>query len=152
MIRNWLLCLVRVYGLQSRPHAPAFQFYSFWESIGLIMILTVCVGSLMPHMPELSVEVPDKLVHLLAYGSLTYWWGMLYPRTAPRWVFSGLFIVLGVTLEFAQRTTGYRTFDILDMVANAGGVLLGRLAVETPLAGLLAALDRLMVRLRAQVG
>ena len=104
------------------------------------MILTVCVGSLMPHMPELSVEVPDKPVHLLAYGSLTYWWGMLYPRTAPRWVFSGLFIVLGVTLEFAQRTTGYRTFDILDMVANAGGVLLGRLAVETPLAGLLAAL------------
>ena len=62
---------------------------------------------------------------------------------------SGLFIVLGVTLEFAQGTTGYRTFDILDMVANACGVLLGRLAVETPLAGLLAALDRLMVSLRA---
>ena len=30
------------------------------------MILAVCVGSLIPHMPELSVEVPDKLVHLLA--------------------------------------------------------------------------------------
>jgi glycopeptide antibiotics resistance protein len=32
---------------------------------------------------------------------------------------------MGIAIEFLQRMTGYRTFDVLDMVANAVGVLLG---------------------------
>ena len=32
---------------------------------------------------------------------------------------------MGVALEFAQGMTDYRTFEILDMVANATGVALG---------------------------
>ena len=30
---------------------------------------------------------------------------------------------MGIALEFLQGMTGYRTFDVLDMAANAAGVL-----------------------------
>jgi len=33
------------------------------------------------------------------------------------------FIAMGIALEFLQGMTGYRTFDVLDMAANAAGVL-----------------------------
>ena len=32
---------------------------------------------------------------------------------------------MGIGIEFLQRMTGYRTFDVYDMAANATGVLLG---------------------------
>ena len=31
--------------------------------------------------------------------------------------------LMGIALEFIQEMTGYRTFDLLDMLANAAGVL-----------------------------
>jgi len=34
-------------------------------------------------------------------------------------------IALGIAMEFVQRAIGYRTFDVLDMAADAIGVLLG---------------------------
>jgi glycopeptide antibiotics resistance protein len=35
------------------------------------------------------------------------------------------FTLMGVTLEFLQGMTGYRSFEVLDMAANTGGVALG---------------------------
>jgi len=106
------------------------------------MVLAVCVGSLAPTIPPLPGNPSDKLEHLVAYACLTWWWGMLYPRNAERWLVCALFIGMGVALEFAQREMGYRVFDVFDMVANGVGALVGRLVVETPIGGLLGALHR----------
>jgi hypothetical protein len=35
------------------------------------------------------------------------------------------FICLGITLEFLQQWTGYRSFELTDMLAGAAGVALG---------------------------
>jgi VanZ family protein len=118
------------------------RYFRLWQAIGVLMVLVVCLASLSPTMPPPPGLHGDKVEHLIAYGSLAYWWGMLYPERTQRWLACLLFILMGIGLEFAQGATGYRTFDVLDMAANTAGALLGRMAVETPFGRLLGALDR----------
>jgi len=118
------------------------RYFRLWQAIGILMVLLVCVASLAPTMPPPPGLHGDKVEHLIAYGSLTYWWGMLYPERVQRWLACLLFILMGVALEFAQQATGYRFLDVFDMAANTLGALLGRMAVETPFGRLLGALDR----------
>jgi VanZ family protein len=47
-------------------------------------------------------------------------------------------VALGIALEYAQRTTGYRSFDIADMVADAAGVAIGWLLAPPRLPNLLS--------------
>ena len=118
------------------------RYFRLWQAIGVLMVVVVCVASLSPTMPPPPGLHGDKVEHLIAYGSLTYWWGMLYPERAQRWLACLLFILMGIGLEFAQRATGYRVLDVFDMAANTVGALLGRMAVETPFGRLLGVLDR----------
>lgn len=67
----------------------------------------------------------DKLGHLAAYGSLMFWFALLYPERALRWRYALGFVAMGIGLEFVQGGLAYRTFDVLDMLANTIGVLLG---------------------------
>jgi VanZ family protein len=118
------------------------RFFRLWRAIGVLMVLVVCVASLAPSLPPPPGIHGDKVEHFIAYGSLTYWWGMLYPQRMQRWLTCLLFILMGIGLEFAQRATGYRVLDVFDMAANTVGALLGRMAVETPFGRLLGALDK----------
>lgn len=118
------------------------RYFRLWRAIGVLMVLVVCVASLAPSLPPPPGIHGDKVEHFIAYGSLTYWWGMLYPQRMQRWLTCLLFILMGIGLEFAQRATGYRVLDVFDMVANTVGALLGRMAVETPFGRLLGALDK----------
>lgn len=116
--------------------------FRLWRAIGVLMVLVVCVASLAPSLPPPPGLHGDKVEHFIAYGSLTYWWGMLYPQRTQRWLTCLLFILMGIGLEFAQRATGYRVLDVFDMAANTVGALLGRMAVETPFGRLLGVLDK----------
>lgn len=118
------------------------RYFRLWRAIGVLMVLVVCVASLAPSLPPPPGIHGDKVEHFIAYGSLTYWWGMLYPQRMQRWLTCLLFILMGIGLEFAQRATGYRVLDVFDMAANTVGALLGRMAVETPFGRLLGALDK----------
>jgi VanZ family protein len=118
------------------------RYFRLWRAIGVLMVLVVCVASLAPSLPPPPGLHGDKVEHFIAYGSLTYWWGMLYPQRTQRWLTCLLFILMGIGLEFAQRATGYRVLDVFDMAANTVGALLGRMAVETPFGRLLGVLDK----------
>ena len=48
---------------------------------------------------------------------------LIYDQRATRLAYATGFIAMGIALEFLQGMTGYRTFDLLDMLANAVGVL-----------------------------
>lgn len=61
----------------------------------------------------------------MAYGSLMLWFCFLYRAAAVRASYAVAFAGMGIALEFVQRTLGYRTFEVQDMVANALGVILG---------------------------
>ena len=78
--------------------------------------------SLTPAPPKVDLEHGDKLGHLAAYGSLMLWFALLYRRR----IFYALgFTAMGVGLEYLQGWTGYRSFEVADMVANTFGVALG---------------------------
>jgi len=99
-----------------------------WLLVGLVIYL-----SLTPHPPEpFSFSNADKLEHGIAYGSLALWFCQIYVSVRSRMIAIIALIGLGIGLEFVQGWTGYRFFDVWDMVANSIGVMLGFLLVLTP--------------------
>jgi len=96
--------------------------------VGWTMLAAIVWLSLTPSPPSLDVTFGDKLGHLAAYGSLMFWFGQLYASRSARAAYALAFALMGVALEFAQATTGYRSFEVLDMAANAAGVALGWVA------------------------
>jgi VanZ family protein len=88
--------------------------------VGVILWL-----SLTPRPPHVDFESSDKVEHFLAYGGLMFWFCQLYPRPRTRLAYAAGFIAMGIAIEFLQRATGYRSFEVMDMVADAIGVLLG---------------------------
>ncbi len=97
-----------------------------WLVIGLLLVAAVIYLSLTPVPPQLQLEFrfADKLEHLLTYSVLMFWFGQLTLQRA-RLLTAGLLILLGVAIEFLQGMTGFRQFDIFDMIANTLGVMLG---------------------------
>lgn len=81
--------------------------------------------SLTPQPPTIDVEQGDKLGHFAAYGLLMLLFCEIYELPRTRLVYAAGFIAMGVALEYLQGMTGYRTFDVFDMVANGIGVALG---------------------------
>lgn len=86
------------------------------------MVAAVVWLSLAPSPPQVDIEGGDKLGHLAAYGVLMFWFAQLYARRMP---WAAAFVAMGVVLEFLQGWLGYRSFEVPDMLANSGGVLLG---------------------------
>ena len=81
--------------------------------------------SLTPSPPKVDFEYSDKVGHLLAYGSLMFWFSQLYLARRTRLAYAAGFAAMGVALEFIQGWTGYRDFEVYDMLANATGVAVG---------------------------
>ncbi|MCZ2147344.1 MAG: VanZ family protein [Bryobacterales bacterium] len=89
----------------------------------------VVTGSLLPSSSSpmrawSALHIADKLQHFTAYAVLAFL-PTLHER---RPVFAGIalgIIAMGVCLEFGQRLSEGRFFEMGDMVANTGGVLTG---------------------------
>ena len=79
----------------------------------------------MPSSPEVDLPHGDKLGHFLAYGLLMFWFAQLYRTTKSRLAYAAGFVALGAGLELLQGHLGARVSDVLDIYANATGVLLG---------------------------
>lgn len=81
--------------------------------------------SLTPSPPQIDVENGDKYGHLAVYGLVTLWFTQGYTGLRQRiWLALGM-VALGIAMEYAQRATGYRTFDVNDMLADTCGVAIG---------------------------
>ena len=98
---------------------------SIWRAIGFGLVMLVIWLSLTPRPIAIPVEHGDKLDHLAAYATLMFWFAQLDTRHRKRLAYAIGFVTLGVALEYAQRLTHYRTFEVADMGANTVGVLLG---------------------------
>lgn len=111
-----------------------YMWKPLWYWLGALMLAVVVYLSLMPSPPQLDISAGDKLQHLAAYSALGYWFGMLALQNWRRLcLVAGGLIVLGIALEFIQGMTGYRTFDVGDMLANAIGVVAGLTLARTRL-------------------
>ena len=96
-----------------------------WLILGWLLILLVIVLSLAPVSIEVPVEEADKFGHVAAYAALMLWFANLYETLTRRSMLAIGFVALGVALEFVQGGTGYRTFEVADMAADALGVAVG---------------------------
>jgi len=124
------------------------KFPNLWLTIGFLLIMLVIVASLMPNPPHVGqFRGNDKLGHFAAYIAITFWFGQIYSRNRARWRMALAFVILGISLEYLQRLSGYRTFEYADMGANAAGVLCALLLAQTPLSRCLAVVERSMLRL-----
>ena len=107
------------------------------------MVLLVIYLSLTPTPIQIPVEQGDKFSHTLAYCVLMSWFANLYRALSRRTMFALGFVVLAIALEFVQRETGYRTFEIADMAAGTVGVAAGWLLAPPRLPNYLHWLERL---------
>jgi len=74
------------------------------------------------------------------------WFSQIYRHASQQIKIAMALITLGVTMEFLQGMTNYRTFDYADMLANSVGVLTGWVVARTSLGRTLAYLDQRMSR------
>lgn len=102
-------------------------FRHYWLALGWLLVAAVCWLSLTPNSVDTGVDQGDKVGHVLAYLGLMASWGQLDSRRN-RLVL--IFLLLGAVLEMLQGLTPTRQPSILDMIANASGVLLGWLATR----------------------
>ncbi|HZM35842.1 MAG TPA: VanZ family protein [Burkholderiales bacterium] len=78
----------------------------------------------------MDFEASDKVGHLLAYAALMFWFSQLYLSRSLRLIHAAIFLLMGIGLEVLQGISGLRTYEIMDMLANTAGVLLGWLAAR----------------------
>jgi len=110
--------------------------------MGWAWVVVVIFISLTPNPPEpVRFWNADKLEHALAYGLLMLWFAQIFLRHTSRSLTAGLLILLGVSLEILQSFTGYRFFEVADMIANTTGVLLGWVWSRTGAGRIYAALE-----------
>jgi len=114
-----------------------------WLVLGWGMVASVAVLSLVPVEVDLG-EGRDKFAHFLAYGTMSFWFAVLFDGRARQIGIALAFVAMGVTIEFLQGLTDYRTFEVADMVANAVGAALGLGLAQTPLKNVLDWLERLL--------
>jgi VanZ family protein len=114
-----------------------------WLLLGWGMVFSVFVLSLIPLNVDLE-EGRDKVAHFIAYGSMTFWFALLFKGRIRQLAIAIVFAAMGVAIEYLQRMTGYRTFDVADMIANGIGAALGWGLAQTPLGNALGWVERLL--------
>ncbi len=105
-----------------------FRLASFAVLIA-IWILSFLPASGMPDVPG-----SDKWHHALAYFACMFCWGQWYKLPAQRLKLAIIFILMGALIECLQGLTDYRSFEWLDMLADAVGVTLAWFIVAVQLA------------------
>lgn len=117
---------------------------SLWIAGGWAIAAVIVWLSITPSPPKIDIDEGDKLGHLLAYGTLMFWFCQLYAGRGARAAHAAGFALMGVALEFVQDALGYRSYDVYDMLANTVGVALGW-AAALPTGGKLFKFAELML-------
>ena len=124
----------------------ALRFRGLWLTLGFGFVLFVVFLSLTPDRPYMPVPNGWKIGHVLAYAWLMFWYAQIYASAVTRLRLAIVFCLMGVTLEYLQGLTDYRSFAYSDMLLNSGGVALGFLLGQTPLQYLLKTFETMLPR------
>ncbi len=101
------------------------RYPSWWLGIGVLMLLTVAALLLLPMRgPDFGPAYTDKLVHSLVFCVLMIWFsGILKPRYRLA-IFASL-LLFGTSMEWAQSLVHWRSAEVLDLLFNVIGLLIG---------------------------
>ena len=107
------------------------------------MVAAVCLGSLLPGNSLPSVRVEDKLLHAGAYFLLMIWFCGLYEKRRHVLV-AAVLVLLGLSLDLLQGMVSSRSFEIMDVAANAVGILIAWVLAAWLLGGWCQRVERLL--------
>lgn len=93
-----------------------------WHIIGLILVAIVWYLSLTSAPVRVDLPQFDKVMHALAYFVQMAWYAQLYRSHKKKLLVAGLFIGMGILIEYIQSFHPMRYLDIADMLANTFGV------------------------------
>lgn len=113
---------------------PGLRFRHLWFGMGVAIALVVAVVCLVPgrNLPDIG-GLSDKLQHFIAFTMLAFWFASILVRRDLVWMALAL-LLFGGLIEVAQEMMRWgRDGEVLDLMADAGGVLLGILLALTPL-------------------
>ncbi|MEQ1515291.1 MAG: VanZ family protein [Usitatibacteraceae bacterium] len=96
----------------------------FFRLGSIAVLIAIWVLSFLPGSNMPSVSGTDKWHHGLAYFACMFFWGQWYTLPVQRLKLAITFIVMGALIECLQGLTDYRSFEWLDMLADAIGVAL----------------------------
>ena len=122
------------------------RFRSFWLVVGWLLVAFIVYESLTARPLEIPVDQGDKLGHMGAYLALMSWFANIYEDAGERIACAMGCVALAVGLEYAQRLTATRTFDVADMIAGAAGVSAAWLLAPPRLPNYLRLAERLLGR------
>ena len=95
----------------------------FW--LWCLAWLIVAALLLTPLSNPIELSHSDLIAHFLLFGCLAFGAVGFSRRATELTLLAVITVAGGVALEFAQGQVPYRTFDILDMGANALGAMVG---------------------------
>jgi VanZ family protein len=98
--------------------SPAQRRWAFWLCVAAVLLLALMRP--VQHMPTTGW---DKANHVLAFGVLTLLGCLAYPGRTARIVLA--LFAYGVLIEVLQSFTGYRSAEVLDLLADAVGLAVG---------------------------
>ena len=135
-----------LYNLMMECMTESLKYRKWWLAAGYTLVAIVVYLSLHPSPPDTrGVFMGDKLLHGLTYIVLTVWFCQLYQQHQFKIVAASLFI-LGVFVEIAQWGTGYRFFELADIVANSSGIVIGWLLALKLLSKLFLSIEKLLIK------
>lgn len=117
-----------------------------WHALGAGLIVAIFYLSLTSLQVSIPVESGDKIGHIAAYAVLMLWYGQLCGGFTRRLVLALTFVGMGVAIEFLQRETGYRMFEVADMAADGVGVAVGWVLAPPRLPNVLRLIERVVRR------
>src|SRR3954469_1479627 len=121
--------VIDLHNFNGRRHGrathAALAWRPLWLACGWALVALVIYLSLTPEPVQLNVQSGDKIGHVLAYLALMSWFANLFEGAHRRAQIAVAFVAMAVALEFVQRWTGYRSFELADMAAGTLGVAVG---------------------------
>ena len=105
----------------------------YFRIAGIAVLIAIWTLSLLPGPDLPDVPGSDKLHHSLAYFACMFCWGHLYRQPAQRLQLAIAFAAMGVLIEGIQYFTPTRSFEFMDILANALGVVIAWFVVTVQL-------------------
>ena len=127
--------------------AARLRWHRLWTALGVLLMAWTLWMALQPD-PAITLDFPegDKLLHAFTFTCLMGWWGNLHHGRRGRIASAALCLAFGIFIEFAQWLDPPRDADAWDVVADGVGIALALLLLRTPLANVLAGVERLLGR------
>ena len=121
------------------------RLHWLWIAAGSMLMLWGLYQALEPD-PALRLDFPngDKL-HALGFACLMGWWGNVFVARRARITAALGCLAYGVLIEGLQWLNPPRTADGLDVLADVCGIAIALLLLRTPLAGVLARVERVVM-------